>query len=91
MLSVTATTSPALHLVAGRDRDRHDHARRVAAHEAALVARDAVRDAVDLDQQVGVLQGGHRAVRAPAEGQPALVLGQLLDGRLDARAVDLER
>ena len=80
-----------LHLVAGRDGDRHDHARRVAADQAALVARDAVRDAVDLDEQVGVLHGGHRAVRAAAEAQPALVLGQLLDRRLDAGVVDLEQ
>ena len=80
-----------LHLVARRDGDRHDHARRVAADQAALVARDPVRDAVDLDEQVGVLQRGHGAVRAAAEAQPALVLGQLLDGRLDAGAVDLEQ
>ena len=33
---------------------------RAAAHEAAVVARDAVRDAVDLDQQVGALRARSR-------------------------------
>ena len=39
-----------LDLVARPHRDGDDHRRRGAAHEAALVARDAVRHAVDLDQ-----------------------------------------
>ena len=77
-------------LVALGHADRHDDARRVAAHQAALVARDAVRDAVDLDQQVAVLQRGHGAERAPAVGEAALVLGDPLDVGLDARAVDLD-
>ena len=51
-----------LHLVAGRDGDRDHDAGRVAAHQAALVARDAVGDAVDLDEQVGVLDRGQRPV-----------------------------
>ena len=79
-----------LDLVAGGDRDRDDDARRLAADQAALVARDAVRDAVDLDEQVAVLQRRHRPVRAPAVAQPALVLGDRLDLGLDARAVDLD-
>ena len=37
------------------------------AHEAAVVAGDAVRHAVDLDQQVGALAGDHRAVRVAAD------------------------
>ena len=79
-----------LHLVALRDADRDDDAGRVAAHEAALVARDAVRDAVDLDEQVLVLQRGHRAERAPAVGEAALVLGDPFDVGLDAGVVDLD-
>jgi hypothetical protein len=62
----------------------------MAAHEPAFVARDAVRDAVDLDKQVLVLQRGHRAERAPAVGEAALMLGDPLDVGLDARAVDLD-
>jgi hypothetical protein len=91
MLSVTATTSPGVDLVAAETGIADHDAGRVAADHAALVARDPVRDAVDLDQQVGVLHRGHRAVRAPAEAEPALVRGQLLDGRLDAGIVDLEQ
>ena len=79
-----------LHLVALADRDRHHHAGRVAADEAALVARDAMGHAVDLDEQVGVLQRGQRAVGAAAERQAVLVGGELLDLRLDAGAVDLD-
>ena len=90
MLSVTATTSPGCTSSPADDGDRHDDAGRVAADQAALVARDAVRDAVDLDEQVGVLQRGDRAVRAAAVAEPALVLGELLDRRLDAGAVDLD-
>jgi hypothetical protein len=79
-----------LHLVAGGDGDRDHDARAVAADQAALVARDAVGDAVDLDEQVGVLQRRHRPVGAPVVGEPALVLGERLDGRLDAGVVDLD-
>ena len=79
-----------LDLVAGRHGDRDHDARRVGAHEAALVARDAVRHAVDLDQQVHVLHGGQRPVGTAAEAEPALVLGQLLDPGLDHRSVDLD-
>ena len=79
-----------LDLVAGRHGDRHHDAGRVGADQAALVARDAVRHAVDLDEQVDVLHGGQRPVGTAAEAEPALVLGQLLDLGLDHRAVDLD-
>ena len=49
-----------------------------------------MRHAVDLDEQVGVLHRGQRPVGAPAEAQPALVLGELLDAGLDRGAVDLD-
>ena len=56
-----------LYLVALGDRDRDHDARAVAADQAALVARDAVRHAVDLDEQVGVLQRGDGAVGVAAK------------------------
>ena len=59
-----STSSPGGHA------DRDDDARRLAADQAALVARDAVRDAVDLDEQVGVLQRGHVRYERRAVGQP---------------------
>ena len=59
------------------------------AHEAAVVAGDAVRDAVDLDEQVGALAGDHRAVGDAADRDPALVAAQPLDGGLDGVPVDL--
>ena len=77
------------HLVALADRDRHHDRRAVRAHEAAVVAGDAVRDAVDLDQQVGALAGDHRAVRDAVDRDPAFVPGQALDGGLDGVAVDV--
>ena len=90
MLSVTATTSPAWTSSPSLTGIATTTPGRVAADQAALVARDAVRDAVDLDEQVGVLERGHGAVGAPGEAQPALVLGELLDGRPRSRAVDLD-
>jgi hypothetical protein len=53
---------PGSHLVAGGHRDRHHHARAGTADQTALVARDAVRHAVDFDQQVRVLQRGQGPV-----------------------------
>ena len=47
-----------LDLVALGDRDRHDDRGRQAAHHAAVVARDPVRHAVDLDEQLGTLHRG---------------------------------
>ena len=70
MLSTTATTSPAL-LVTDLDRDRH-HARPGGAHDAALLARDPVGHAVDLDPQLRTLPGRDGPVGA-AHSQPALV------------------
>ena len=61
----------------------------MAAHEAAVVARDPVRHAVDLDQQVGALAGDQRAVRLAGDRDPALVAAQALDRGLDGGAVDL--
>ena len=61
----------------------------MAADEAAVVAGDPVRDAVDLDQQVGALAGDHRAVGDAADRDPALVPAQALDGDLDGAAVDV--
>ena len=90
MLSVTATTSPARTSSPAATGTRRRRPARLTAHEAALVARDPVRDAVDLDEQVAVLERGHRPVRAPAVAQPALVLGDLLDLRVDPRAVHLD-
>ena len=75
------------HLVALADRDRHHDGGAVRAHEAAVVARDPVRDAVDLDQQVGPLAGDHRAVRGAGDRDPALVAAQALDLDLDGAAV----
>ena len=41
--------------VTGRDGDRDDDGRREVADQPAVVAADAMRDAVDLDEQVGAL------------------------------------
>ena len=90
MLSVTATTSPAWTSSPADTGIATTTPGAWAAHQAALVARDAVRHAVDLDEQVGVLHRGQRPVGAPAEAEPALVLGQLLDAGLDRGAVDLD-
>ena len=90
MLSVTATTSPGCTsspAATGIATTTPGEWLRIRPPSSREIA---VRDAVDLDEQVGVLQRRDRAVRAAAEAQPALVLGQLLDGRLDAGAVDLD-
>ena len=79
-----------LHLVALGDGDGDDDGGRVRTDEAALVARDAVRHAVDLDEQVGVLHRGDRAVGAAAVDEPRLVLGDALELHLDAGAVDVD-
>ena len=77
------------HLVALADRDRDHDRRALRAHEATVVAGDPVRDAVDLDQQVGALAGDHRAVRGAGDRDPALVAGEPLDVDLDRGAVDV--
>ena len=61
------------HLVTDLDRDRHHHARPGGAHDAALLARDPVGHAVDLDPQLRTLPGRDGPVGAAREGQPALV------------------
>ena len=76
MASTTATTSPGVDLVTDGNGDRHDHGGREVADEAAVVARDAVRHAVDLDEQVGVLDGGQRAVAHAVHLEPALVAAE---------------
>ncbi len=73
--------------VAGLDRDRHDHRGGEVAHEAAVVARDAVGDAVDLDQQVGPLDRGQRAMGVPTEAHAPLVRAHALRLDLDRHAV----
>jgi hypothetical protein len=76
-----------LDLVAGSDRNRDDHRRREVAHEPAVVARDAVGDPVDLDEDVRALDRSERAVRAPSQLDPALVGAEALHAHLDRRAV----
>ena len=75
-------------LVADRDRDRHDDRRGQIAHETPVVAGHPVRDAVDLDEHVRVLDRGERAVRATSYLEAVLVTSEPLDQDLDRRAVD---
>ncbi len=75
--------------LAGLHRDRDDDARREVADEPAVVAGDAVRDAVDLDEHVGALRRGQRAVGVPVQLQSPLVRPQPLDTAVDRLAVDL--
>ena len=77
-----------LDLVTGRDRDRHDDGRRQVADQPAVVAADAMRDAVDLDEQVGALLGDDRAVGGAGELQPPLVGADAPHADLDGHAVD---
>ena len=75
-------------LVADRDRDRHDDRRGEIAHETPVVEGHPVRDAVDLDKHVRVLDRGERAVRATSYLEAVLATSELLDQDLDRRAVD---
>ncbi len=56
--------------VAHLDRQGDDHGRRGRADDAALVASDAVADAVDLHEVVGRAGGEHDAVDPPVHRQP---------------------
>ena len=49
-----------------------------------------MRDAVDLDEQVGVLQRRDRAVKRPPKLNRRSCSVSSLDGRLDADAVDFD-
>ncbi len=79
---------PGLDLVAGGDGDRDHNPRGEVAHEPAVVARDPVRHAVDLDEQVRALDRGQRAVSAPAQLEAPLMRAEPLDVHLDRLAVD---
>jgi hypothetical protein len=57
------------------------------ADEPAVVARDPVRNAVDLDEQIGALERGERPVRLAAQLESSLVGANTVDGHLDRRAV----
>ena len=70
-------------LVADRGGDRHDEGRCGRAQHAALVLGDAVDGAVDLDQVVRGVRGGHDAVRHALDDQPHGVALELLDDRVD--------
>ena len=85
-LSTTATTSPAATSSPAATGIATTTAGRVAADEAAVVARDAVRDAVDLDEQVGVLQrrSACGACAPPSVRRRSCALSAL-DVGLDAR------
>ena len=70
--------------VAGLHRHGHDDARCWGADGAAVVTRDAVGDAVDLDEVGAGLLGREHAVRARPDGQAAPVAGRLRDFHVDA-------
>ena len=74
--------------VTRRDRDRDDDGRRQVADQPAVVAADAMRDAVDLDVQVGAVLGDDRAVGGAGDLQPPLVGADAPHADLDGHAVD---
>ena len=74
--------------VTRRDRDRDDDGRRQVADQPAVVAADAMRDAVDLDEQVGAVLGDDRAVGGAGDLQPPLVGADAPHADLDGHAVD---
>ena len=79
-----------LHLVARRDRDRDDQGGRQVTHQPAVVVRDPVRHAVDLDEQVGALEGRERPVRVAVDLEPVLVRAEAVDGDRDRVSVDAD-
>ena len=81
MLSSTRTGAPAVDDVADRDAERDDERRGGGAQHAALVAGDAVGDAVDLDQVDGPWVAVTSAVTlVPVDDDPAAVeLAEPLD------------
>ena len=75
-------------LVTDGNGDRHHHGGRETADEASVVARDPVRHAVHLDEQVRVLDGGQRAVAHAMHLDPMLVAAEPVARDLDRLAVD---
>ena len=71
------------HLVADGGRGRDDERGRGRPHDAALVARDAVGDAVDLDEVDGPVGGGDEAVRASLDDDAAGILVDAVERRVD--------
>ena len=63
--------------------DRHDDCRGPVSHDAAVIARDAMRDAVDLDQELASLFGDDGAVRRATHGQAPLEAAEPLDLDVD--------
>ncbi len=73
MLSTTATTSPAATTSPVGDRNRDDDGRRAAAHDPAVVASETVRDAIDVDEQLGTLRRDDGPVHPIGDLETALV------------------
>ena len=74
--------------VARRHHDHEHHRRRGCPHHAALVARDAMRDAVDLDAIRVGLGDGDDAVPPASHGEPALEGPDALDADVDRATLD---
>ncbi len=74
----------------GVDADRDDDRGRRRAEDAEVVAREAVRHAVDLDEVVEALEDAEDPVARPAHDEPALEAREVLDAHLAAHAVQLD-
>ena len=79
-----------LDLVPDRDPDGDDDGGRRRADHALLVPRDAVGDAVHLDQVRRGRRDWRRPVARGADGEPALERAEPVHGDVDVRAVDLD-
>ena len=90
MLSMTATGIAGSHLVAGRDGQGDDHARRRGPHDALVVAAEPVRCAVDLDEMLVALHGRHDPRRSRSEVQPPLERPERLEADHRRRPVELD-